>query len=74
MRGESGPADAAPSQLASVVALIGLRSFTVFHGYALIFSHRRTIAAFLKARRRLDGLFAVAFGWAIFKILTARPQ
>lgn len=66
------PADAAPSQLALVVALVGLQSFTIFHGYALIFSHRRAAAAFLSARRWLDGLFAVAFGWASFKVLTAK--
>jgi len=66
------PADAAPSQLALVVALVGLQSFTVFHGYALIFSHRRAAAAFLAVRRWLDGLFAVAFGWASFKVLTAK--
>ena len=66
------PADAAPSQLALVVALISLQSFTIFHGYALIFSHRRAAAVFLSARRWLDGLFAVAFGWASFKVLTAK--
>ena len=66
------PADAAPSQLALVVALVGLQSFAVFHGYALIFSHRRAAALFLVARRWLDGLFAFAFGWASFKVLTAK--
>lgn len=66
------PADAAPSQLALVVALVGLQSFTIFHGYALIFSHRHAAAAFLAARRWLDGVFALAFGWASFKVLTAK--
>lgn len=66
------PADAAPSQLALVVALVGLQSFAIFHGYALIFSHARTAAAFVAARRWLDGVFAVAFGWASFKVLTAK--
>ena len=66
------PADAAPSQLALVVALVSLQSFTIFHGYALIFSHRHAAAAFLAARRWLDGLFAVAFGWASVKVLTAK--
>lgn len=68
------PADAAPSQLVLVVALVSLQSFAIFHGYALIFSHARAAAAFVAARRWLDGLFAVAFGWASLKILTARLQ
>ncbi len=68
------PADAGPSQLALVVALVSLQSFTIFHGYALIFSHRRAATAFLAVRRWLDGLFAVAFGWASFKVLTAKLQ
>ena len=66
------PADAGPSQLALVVALVSLQSFTIFHGYALIFSHRRAAAAFVAVRRWLDGLFAVAFGWASLKVLTAK--
>lgn len=66
------PSDAGPSQLALVVALVSLQSFTIFHGYALIFSHRRAADGFLAIRRWLDGLFALAFGWASFKVLTAK--
>lgn len=66
------PADAAASQLALVVALVSHQSFLIFHSYALIFSHRRAAAAFVAARRWLDGAFAVAFGWASFKVLTAK--
>lgn len=66
------PADAAASQLVLVVALVSLQSFLIFHGYALIFSHRRAAAAFVAARRWLDGLFALAFGWASLKVLTAK--
>ncbi len=66
------PADAGPAQLALVVALVGAQSFAIFHGYALIFSHRRAAAAFLAVRRWLDGVFALAFGWASFKVLTAK--
>lgn len=65
------PADAAPSQLVLVVALVSLQSFLIFHGYALIFSHRRAADAFVAARRWLDGAFALAFGWASLKVLTA---
>jgi threonine/homoserine/homoserine lactone efflux protein len=66
------PADAEPAELALVVALVGLQSGTIFHGYAVLFSNRRVTGAFLAARRWLDGLFAVAFGWASFKVLTAK--
>ncbi|WP_333825155.1 LysE family translocator [Pinisolibacter sp.] len=66
------PADAKPAELALVVALVGLQSATIFHGYAVLFSNRRVTATFLGAKRWLDGLFAVAFGWASFKVLTAK--
>ncbi|MDK9695916.1 MAG: LysE family translocator [Siculibacillus sp.] len=68
------PADAGPSQLALVVAAVGLQSLAIFHGYALIFSHRRAATSFLAARRWLDGVFALAFGWASIKVLTAKLQ
>lgn len=65
------PADASGGELATVVAALGLQSFAVFHGYALLFSLPRASAAFLRFRRRLDALFAVAFGVASLRLMTA---
>lgn len=66
------PADATLADLALIVAAVGLQSAVVLHGYAILFSNETVVAGYLKLRRWFDGLFAVAFGYAGFKILTAR--
>lgn len=66
------PADATLADLALIVFAVGVQSAVVLHGYALLFSNRAVVAGYLKLRRWFDGLFAVAFGYAGFKILTAR--
>ncbi|MEX1035723.1 MAG: LysE family translocator [Sneathiella sp.] len=66
------PADAAVSSMAIIIAAVGLQSAIVFHGYALIFSSAPMIAAYTRLRRWFEGVFAVVFAFAGFKILTAR--
>ncbi|MDE4173779.1 LysE family transporter [Phaeobacter sp. PT47_59] len=62
------------AQLAIVIAAVGLQSFLVFHGYALIFSSQAMTAVYLRLRRWFEGAFAIGFGAASLKILTARVQ
>jgi threonine efflux protein len=66
------PADATPETLAIVIAAVGLQSFVIFHGYALVFSVGALTRAYLKARRALEALFAVCFGGASVSIAAAR--
>jgi len=47
-------------------------SVLTFTGMALAFSARPVAAAYLRARRWFDGAFAVLFGLAAVKVLTAR--
>lgn len=68
------PPDSTPLQLATVVAAIGLQSFLIFHGYALLFSDRRMTRIYAHLRRWFDSAFALAFGYAGIKVLTARLQ
>jgi threonine/homoserine/homoserine lactone efflux protein len=66
------PADATLADLALIVAAVGIQSAVVLHGYALLFSNPVVVAGYLKLRRWFDGVFAVAFGYAGYKILSAR--
>ncbi len=68
------PPDATPAQLVTVIAAIGLQSFLIFHGYALLFSSRRMTRIYAHLRRWFDSVFALAFGYAGIKVLTARLQ
>lgn len=68
------PAGTSPSALATVIALVGLQSCTVFHGYALLFSCAPMTRGYLRLRRWLEAVFALAFAAASLKILTARLQ
>lgn len=61
-------------ELALVVAAVGFQSFLVFHGYALLFSSQAMTKIYLKLRRWFEGAFAIGFGAASFKILTAKVQ
>lgn len=60
--------------LALVIAAVGLQSFVVFHGYAMLFSSQAMTRIYLKLRRWFEGAFAIGFGAASFKILTAKVQ
>lgn len=66
------PADADIATLFGVVAAIGVQSFLVFHGYALLFSLAPAAAAYRRLRRGFEAAFALAFGAAGLKILTMR--
>lgn len=66
------PAGSSVTSLVVVVAAIGLQSLFVFHGYALLFSSAPMVAGYRKLRRWFEAAFAIAFGFAGFKILTTR--
>lgn len=68
------PPEAGFQQLALVIAAVGLQSLIVFHGYALLFSSQVMTNIYLKLRRWFEGAFALGFGAAGFKILTAKVQ
>ena len=44
----------------------------VFHAYAMIFSSTPMIAYYKRLRRGFEAVFAMAFGAAALRILTAR--
>ena len=68
------PADATLWTLLGYFALLYAGSILIFIGYAFLFSSRRMVAAYARARRWFDLGFAGFFGFAGYKILTARLQ
>lgn len=66
------PAGASPQQLLLVIVAMAVQNFFIFHGYALIFSLPHVTGGYLKLRRWFEGAFALGFGLAGVKILTAR--
>lgn len=68
------PAQAPPLTLVTIIAAVAVQSTLVFHGYALLFSSAPAVRIYLHLRRWLEGAFALAFGYAGFRILTARLQ
>lgn len=68
------PAQSSPQSLATVIVAVAAQSFLVFHGYALLFSSAPMIKGYMRLRRWFEGIFAIAFGAAGLKILTARIQ
>ncbi len=68
------PADASPEQLLTVIASVGLQSALIFHGYAVLFSSRPMVMGYMRLRRWFEGIFAIAFAAASFKVLTSRIQ
>ena len=66
------PPGAPAGELAKVIAAIGVQSFVIFHGYALLFSNGAMARLYARLRRWFDGVFAVAFGIAGFKVLATR--
>ena len=68
------PAQSSPATLATVILAVALQSTLVFHGYALLFSSAPLIRGYMRLRRWFEGIFAIAFGVAGLKILTARLQ
>lgn len=65
------PPDAPMSTLLVVIAAVGLQSMLIFTTYALIFSSAAVARGFARIRRLFDGILALAFGYASFKVLTA---
>lgn len=68
------PAQASPLTLLTIIGAVAVQSMLVFHGYALLFSSRPAVRVYLRLRRWFEAIFALAFGYAGFKILTARLQ
>lgn len=66
------PADANLGDLALIVVCVGVQSAVVVHGYALLFSNPVVARGYLKLRRWFEGAFALAFGYAGVKILSAK--
>lgn len=58
--------------LVTVILAVGALSFTVFHGYAFIFSSAPMMRAYTRAKRIFETAFAIFFGAAALRILTAR--
>ncbi|MGZ2256198.1 LysE family translocator [Roseobacter sp. A03A-229] len=68
------PHDATPLMLFGYFGLLYAGSILIFIGYALLFSSAAVVRAYARARRWFDLAFAGFFGFASFKILTARLQ
>lgn len=68
------PADADLSDIALIVVAIACQSAVVFFGYAILFSNPAVVRGYLRLRRWFEGVFALAFGYAGVKILTAKLQ
>jgi threonine/homoserine/homoserine lactone efflux protein len=66
------PATATPATLFGYFCLLYAGSIVIFLGYAVLFSSARMVRAYAGARRWFDFTFAGFFGFASFKILTAR--
>ncbi len=64
------PANASVQDLALVIGAVGIQSFLVFHGYALLFSSPPMMAGYARLRRWFEAVFALVFGAAGIKILT----
>lgn len=68
------PAGSSIQDLTIVIAAVGIQSFVIFHGYAILFSSAVMTRFYIRLRRWFEGAFAIGFGMASFKILTARFQ
>ncbi len=68
------PPGAGFQDLALVIAAVGMQSFLVFHGYALLFSSQAMTRIYLRLRRWFEGAFAIGFGAASVKILMTKVQ
>lgn len=65
------PASVTPREIGLVVVAVGAQSLLVFTAYAVLFSSLRVVAVYLRLRRWLESVFAVAFGLAGMKLLSA---
>lgn len=68
------PPEASVQDLAVVIGAVGIQSFLVFHGYALLFSSPPMMAGYARLRRWFETVFALVFGVAGLKILTTKIE
>ena len=68
------PPGASAVQLATVVAAVGIQATIVYSGYAVLFSEPAMTRVYVGLRRWFEGVFAVCFAFAGFKVLSARFQ
>jgi threonine efflux protein len=66
------PTGVGPEPIVLVIVAVGLQSFILFHFYALLFSLSPVVRGYMRLRRWFEGVFAVAFGAASLKVLTAK--
>lgn len=66
------PVGTPPSALITVILAVGLQSLIMFHLYAMIFSSAPMAAAYARAKRWFEGVFALAFGAIAIKVLTTK--
>ena len=66
------PSDATPLMLLGYFGLLYIASILVFIGYAFLFSTPAAVSIYARARRWFDLTFAAFFGFASYKILTAK--
>lgn len=65
------PATAQPIELLSVIFTVGVVSACIFLGYAIAFSNAAARRIYLSSKRVFEGVFAVFFGTASYKLLTS---
>lgn len=58
--------------LLAIVGGCGVLSVLVFGGYAMVFSTTPMINAYMKARRCIEGVLAIAFGYAGLRLLVSK--
>ncbi len=68
------PTDATPATLFAYFAALFAGSILIFIGYAFLFSSPAIVRGYRRASRVFDLAFAGFFGFAGYKILTARLQ
>jgi threonine/homoserine/homoserine lactone efflux protein len=66
------PSSATVADLATVILAVAIQGVIILHGYALLFSSAAIVRGYARLRRWFDGGFALAFGYAGLKILTAK--
>ena len=68
------PVGSSIGDLAIVIIAVGIQSVLIFHGYAILFSSKAMTRVYLRLRRWFEGAFAIGFGAASLKIITAKIE
>ncbi|MES9901745.1 MAG: LysE family translocator [Sedimenticola sp.] len=68
------PANTSPQELVAVIVAISFMANIVFQTYAYIFSNTTVRVAYFRLRRYFESVFAIFFGFAGIKILTAELE